>query len=128
MQDLIERIVTATGLDRARAEKALGITLSLLKSQGNAEKVAELFAKLPGADDMAGTHGGSASKGGFLAKLGGGMMGGPLAAITKLSAAGLSMEQIKQLGTVTLDYAKEKAGAQLVKEAAGSIPGLGGYV
>ena len=128
MQDLIERIVTATGLDRARAEKALGITLSLLKSQGNADKVAELFAKLPGADDMADAQGGSASGSGFLAKLGGGMMGGPLAAITKLSAAGLSMEQIKQLGTVTLDYAKEKAGAQLVKEAAGAIPGLGGYV
>jgi hypothetical protein len=60
--------------------------------------------------------------------LAGGMMGGPLAAVTKLSAIGLSMDQIKQLGTITLDYAKEKAGGQLVKEVAGSIPGLSGYV
>mgnify|MGYP000691589331 CR=1 FL=1 len=32
------------------------------------------------------------------------------------------------LGTATVDYAKEKAGPQLVKEVAGSIPGLSGYV
>jgi hypothetical protein len=129
MQDLIDRIVAATGLDAARAEKALGIMLSLVKTQGNQAKVGELFAKLPGAAELASRYGGDgAGKGGLLGMLGGGLMGGPLAAISKLSAAGLSMEQIKQLGTVTLDYAKEKAGAELVKDVAGSIPGLGGYV
>lgn len=129
MQDLIDRIVAATGLDAARAEKALGIMLSLVKTQGNQAKVGELFAKLPGAAELASRHGGDgAGKGGLLGMLGGGLMGGPLAAISKLSAAGLSMEQIKQLGGVTLDYAKEKAGAELVKDVAGSIPGLGGYV
>ena len=61
------------------------------------------------------------------AVLAGGMMGGPLAAISKLTSAGLSMDHIKALGTTTLDYAKEKAGSQLVKEVAGSIPGLSGY-
>jgi hypothetical protein len=129
MQDLIDRIVAATGLDAARAEKALGIMLSLVKTHGNQAKVGELFAKLPGAAELASRHGGDgAGKGGLLGMLGGGLMGGPLAAISKLSAAGLSMEQIKQLGGVTLDYAKEKAGAKLVKDVAGSIPGLGGYV
>ncbi len=123
MQDLIERIVSATGLDRTQAEKALGITLSLLKSEGDAAKVEELFVKLPGAADLAERHGKSATSG-FL----GGLLGGPLAAIGKLKSAGLSMDQIKQLGQVTLDYAKEKAGAKLVKEAAGSIPGLSAYV
>jgi hypothetical protein len=60
--------------------------------------------------------------------LGGGLMGGPLAAISKLSAAGLSMDQVKQVGSLTLDYFKQKAGPELVKEVAGSIPGLSGYV
>jgi hypothetical protein len=55
------------------------------------------------------------------------MMGGPLAAISKLTAVGLSMDQIKSLGVATLDYAREKAGPQLVKDVAGSIPGLSGY-
>jgi hypothetical protein len=60
--------------------------------------------------------------------LGGGMMGGPLAAVTKLTAAGLSMDQIKVLGTTTLGYAKEKAGDDLVKQVASSIPGISGYL
>lgn len=129
MQDLIDRIVAATGLDAGRAEKALGIMLSLVKTQGNQAKVGELFAKLPGAAELAARHGGDgAGRGGLLGLLGGGLMGGPLAAISKLSAAGLSMDQIKMLGTLTLDYAKEQVGAQLVKDVAGSIPGLGGYV
>ena len=38
------------------------------------------------------------------------------------------MDQIKALGTTTLDYAKDKAGPELVKEVAGAIPGLSGYV
>jgi len=129
MQELIDRIGTATGLDGPRAEKAVAIMLSLVKTQGNQAKVGELFAKLPGAAELASRHGGDgAAKGGLLGMLGGGLMGGPLAAISKLSAVGLSMDQIKTLGTLTLDYAKEKAGARLVKDVAGSIPGLSGYV
>jgi hypothetical protein len=129
MQELIARIVTKTGLDPKRAEKALGIMLSLVKSQGNQQKVGELFAKLPGAEELARTHGGDGARGGgLLGMLGGGLMGGPLAAITKLQAAGLNMEQIKQLGSETLGYAKEVAGEDLVKQVASSIPGLGSYV
>ena len=123
MQDLIDRIGAATGLDPAQAEKALGITFSLLQSEGDEAKVEQLFAKLPGAAELAERHGKSA-KSGFL----GGLLGGPMVAIGKLQSAGLNMNQIKQLGQVTLDYAKEKAGSKLVKEAAGSIPGLSGYV
>jgi hypothetical protein len=129
MQELIARIVTKTGLTPERAEKALGIMLSLVKSQGNQQKVGELFALLPGADELARLHGGDGARaGGLLGMLGGGLMGGPLAAISKLQAAGLSMDQIKGLGSETLGYAKEVAGEDLVKQVAGSIPGLGGYV
>lgn len=130
MQELIDRIVTATGLSPDKAQKALGIVLNLIHTQGNQNKVAELFEALPGAADLARDFGtdGAGRGGGLLGMLAGGMMGGPLAAISKLSAVGLSMDQIKVLGTQTLDYAKEKAGPQLVKDVAGSIPGLSGYV
>lgn len=129
MQDLIAKISTATGLSEAKAEQAVGIMLNLVKTQGNQNKVAELFSRLPGAGDLVAKHGGDgAAKGGLLGMLAGGMMGGPLAAVSKLSAVGLSMDQIKGLGTETLNYAKEKAGTPLVKEVAGSIPGLSGYV
>lgn len=131
MQQLIDQIVAATGLPQEKVTKALGIMLNLLQTQGNQNKVGELFDKLPGAAELASEFGGDGAGrggGGLLGMLAGGMMGGPLAAISKLTAAGLSMDQIKELGTLTLDYAKEKAGPQLVKEVAGSIPGLSGYV
>ena len=92
-------ISAATGLAPQKAEQALGIMLNLIKTQGNQNKVAELFAKLPGAAALVARHGGDgASSGGLLGMLAGGMMGGPLAAVTKLSAAGLSMDQIKAAG------------------------------
>jgi len=131
MQELIDRVTAATGLPEETARKALGIVLNLIQTQGNQAKVLELFEKLPGAADLARQQGGDgAGRGGsgLLGMLAGGMMGGPLAAISKLSAAGLSTDQIKALGTTTLDYAKEKTGPQLVREAAGAIPGLSGYV
>jgi hypothetical protein len=131
MQELIDRIVAASGLSPEKAEKGLAIMLNLIQTQGNQNKVRELFDKLPGAAELARTQGGDGAGtggGGLLGMLAGGMMGGPLAAISKLSAAGLSMDQIKVLGTTTLDYAKEMAGGPLVKEVAGSIPGLSGYV
>jgi hypothetical protein len=129
MQELIDRITAATGLTPDKAERALGIMLGLLKTQGNPAKVTELLARLPGAEALAAKFGGDgAAKGGLLGMLGGGLMGGPLAAIAKLTAAGLTMDQIKTLGSLTLGYAKEKAGDALVKDVAGSIPGLSGYV
>ena len=129
MDDLVSRVVTQTGLPRDKAERAIGIMLNLVRNQGEKAKVAELFAKLPGAEDLATRHGGDGAKGGgLLGMLGGGLMGGPLAAVTKLTAAGLSMDQIKVMGSETLAYAREKAGPQLVRDVAGSIPGLSQYV
>ena len=129
MQDLIARVVARTGLDAAKSERAIGIVLHMVKTQGNQAKVAELFAKLPGADDLASQYGGDGARGGgLLGLLGGRLMGGPLAAVSKLQAAGLNMDEIKALGSETLTYAKEKAGDELVRDAAGSIPGLSAYI
>lgn len=129
MQELISRVAAKTGLAEAKAEKAVGIVLSLIRTQGDQRKVGELFARLPGADELALSHGGDGARGGgLLGLLGGGLMGGPLAAVAKLQAAGLSMEEIKGLGQETLAYAREKAGDGLVRDVAGSIPGLSSYV
>jgi hypothetical protein len=131
MQELIGRIITTTGLSEEKATKALGIVLNLIQTQGNQNKVQEFFDKMPGAAELARSQGGDGAGyggGGLLGMLAGGMMGGPLAAISKLTSAGLSMDQVKALGATTLDYAKERAGPQLVRDVAGSIPGLSGYV
>lgn len=129
MQDLVDRIVAKTGLAPDIAEKAIGIMLSLVQNNGDASKVEQLFNAVPGAADLAAAHGGDGAKGGgLLGMLGGGLMGGPLAAITKLQSAGLDMAQVKTLGKETLGYAEEKAGKELVRDVASSIPGLSSYL
>lgn len=129
MQDLINEITAATGLDSTKAEKAVGIVLNLVATQGDKIKVAEMFDKMPGAMELVKTHGGDgAGGGGLMGILAGGMMGGPLAMITKLQSAGLSMDQVKTVGTMSLAYAKKHAGADLVRAAAANIPGLGTYL
>jgi hypothetical protein len=129
MQDLVADIVTKTGLDAARAEKAVGILLNLLITQGDQTKVVDLFAKLPGAEELAKKHGGDgAGGGGLMGILAGGLMGGPLAMITKLQAVGLSTDQIKQVGILTLNHAKSKAGLAAVRAAVANIPGVNTYI
>lgn len=129
MQDLINEITAATGLDSTKAEKAVGIVLNLVATQGDKTKVAEMFDKMPGAIELVKTHGGDgAGGGGLMGILAGGMMGGPLAMITKLQSTGLSIDQVKTVGTMSLAYAKKHAGADLVRAAAANIPGLGTYL
>jgi hypothetical protein len=129
MQDLIDTIVANTGLERPKAERAVGILLNLVATQGDKVKVDLLFEKMPGARELVMTHGGDgAGGGGLMGILAGGMMGGPLAMITKLQATGLSVDQIKQVGTLTLDHAKKVAGADALRAAAGNIPGLSSYI
>ena len=55
-------------------------------------------------------------------------MGAPLVAVGKLQAAGLGMAEIKAAGSEVLAFAREKAGDDLVRDVAGSIPGLSSYV
>ena len=129
MQDLIDRIVEKTGLAPDVAEKATGIMLSLVRTQGDKDKVAQLFDAIPGASELAEQHGSDGARGGgLLGMLGGGLMGGPLAAVSKLQAAGLGMDQIKVLGKETLGYAREQAGEDLVRDVANSIPGISSYL
>jgi hypothetical protein len=129
MQDLITKIVAETGLRPERAEQAVGILLNLLATQGDKAKVTELFTALPGAQDLVLRHGGDgASGGGLMGMLAGGMMGGPLAMITKLQSAGLNTDQIKSVAAMTLQHAMNVAGPERVRAAAANIPGVSGYL
>jgi predicted lipid-binding transport protein (Tim44 family) len=129
MQDLIEKIAATTNISTAKAEAAVGILLNLVATQGNKTKVETLFEKMPGAAELAAKHGGDgAGGGGLMGILAGGLMGGPLAMITKLQSIGLNMEQVKQIGTLTLAHAKKKAGIKAVRDAAANIPGLNTYI
>src|SRR6266540_834046 len=101
MDDLIERLVARTGVERPVAEKAVGIILDFLVQEGPAEKVPELLAKLPGAERLLALEGSESSSA---------AMGGIMGAANRLMAAGLSMAQVQTITREVVAYAREKAG------------------
>jgi hypothetical protein len=121
MDELIERLVANVGVDRAVAEKAIGIILAFLINEGPADKVQALMDRLPGA--KAAVQNATNSAGGM-----GGLMGGVMGVGTKLMAAGLGMGQMQSVTREIIGFAREKAGEDVVGEIVGAIPGLGQFV
>ena len=50
MDELIERLAAKVGIDRAVAEKTIGIILDFLRNEGPSDKVQTLIDSIPGAD------------------------------------------------------------------------------
>ncbi len=130
MDELIERLVANLGVDRAAAEKAVGVILDFLVREGPADKVRPLLAKLPGADALMQTaasesaDGLGAGAGGLL----GGSMGGVMGAGMRMMAVGLSMGQVQGVAREVLAYSREKAGDDVIGETIAAIPGLAQFV
>lgn len=120
MEELVQRLVAATGVDSAVAEKAIGIILDFLSKEAP-DKVAPLIAAMPGAEAL---RAAAQSEGGGL--LGG--MGGIMGAANRLMGAGLSMGQVQSVTREVVAYAREKAGEDTVGEIVGAIPGLSQFV
>ena len=121
MDELIGRIVANVGVDRAAAEKAVGIILQFLLKEGPADKVRNLLDKLPGADAAIAAAPGDSGSGGIFG-------GGVMAAGSRMMSVGLSMGQIQAVTRETISYAREKVGEDAVGEIVGAIPGLGQFV
>jgi hypothetical protein len=127
MEDLIQRVSAAAGIELPLAAKATGIILAFLQKEGPSEQVAEITAKLPGAQDLIDR---TANEGGEGTMLGGlmGMGGGLMGLAGKLTDAGLGMSQMQAVGKEIFAYARAKAGEDVVGEVVGAIPGLSQFV
>ena len=128
MEELIQRISAASGMDVDMTRKAVGIILSFLQKEAPAENVATMFEAMPGAQELAAEHG-EEGGGGLLGALGGMMGGGGLMALAgKLTSAGLSMDQMQTLGKELFAYGRETAGEDTMGAIVGAVPGLGQFV
>jgi len=123
MDELIGRLVAEIGIDRAAAEKAVGIILDFLVKEGPADKVQPLLAMLPGAEALA-QKAASEGGGGLL----GGAMGGVMGAGMRMMSAGLSMGQVQSVTRAVIAYTREKAGEDAIGEIVAAIPGLSQFV
>ena len=126
MEELIGRITAKVGVDESTARNAVRIILSFLYQEGDRDKVVALAERIPGAEayidpteeDSSATLGG----------LGGLMGGGAMAVLGKLQGLGLGMGEIQGVTQETIDFARERGGADLVNGIVGSIPGLSQFV
>jgi len=125
MDELIGRLVAETGIDRATAEKAVGIILDFLVKEGPADKVQPLLAKLPGAEALMQK---AAGESGGLGGLMGGAMGGVMGAGMRMMSAGLSMGQVQSVTRAVIAYTRDKAGEDAVGAIVAAIPGLAQFV
>lgn len=122
MAELVDRIATRAGIDRAVAEKAAGIVLNFLAKEGPADKVSALLARLPDSEQL--LQAARASNGGGLFSGMGGIMG----VGTQLMGAGLDMTQIQTITRELMTYCREQGAGDTLTEIAAGIPGLSQFV
>jgi hypothetical protein len=124
MDELIARLVADVGIDRATAEKAVGIILEFLVKEGPADKVQPLLTKLPGAEAVTQRAATESDSAGLMA----GAMGGVMGAGMRMMSAGLSMGQVQSVTRAVIAYTREKAGEDAVGEIVAAVPGLSQFV
>ena len=122
MDELIARLVANVGVDRATAEKAVGIILDFLSKEGPPDKVQTLIDKMPGAQALLHAEQASGSSGGMFS------MGGIMGAGTRMMSAGLSMGQVQSVTKEVIAFSREKVGEEAIGEIVGAIPGLSQFV
>ncbi|MBR1222646.1 DUF2267 domain-containing protein [Bradyrhizobium sp. U87765 SZCCT0131] len=117
MDELIEQLSAKVGIDRAVAEKTIGIILSFLRTEGPADKVQALIDKIPGADAVIAASGGTSKLSGFF---GGGLMalGG------KLMGLGLGMGEIQDVARELFRFGRDRVGMDTIDDIIAGTPGL----
>lgn len=117
MDELIDVLTAKVGIDRAVAEKTIGIILNFLRNEGPADKVQALIDSIPGGSAAVAD---SESSGGI-----GGLMGGGLMALGgKLMALGLGMGEIQSVARELFKFGREKIGTDKMGEIVAETPGL----
>ena len=127
MEELIDRVSTAAGIEPETAQKAIGIILNFLQKEGPADEVNKVMEALPGAREAAAgaavDEGQSGGGGGLLGGLMGGG-GGLMGLASQLTGIGLGMGEMQTVGKEVFAFARERVGEDTVGAIAGAIPGM----
>ena len=117
MDELIDRLATKAGIEKAVAEKTVGAILGFLRKEGPTNHVQALLDKIPGAETAIADAG---SNSGFAGMLGGGVM----ALGAKLMGFGLGMGDIQTIGRELFSFGRDKIGADDMNAIIAGTPGL----
>ena len=117
MNELVEQLAAKAGIDRAVAEKAIGIILGFLRKEGPSDKVQALIDRIPGAESAVEA---SSNGGGLSALMGGGLM----ALGSMLMGLGLGMNEIQNVARELFKFGRDRIGADQMGEIIAGTPGL----
>lgn len=126
IEDLINRVAAAAGIDSELASKAIGMILGFLQKEGPAEQVQQMLAALPGSTNL--IEQASGGGGGLMGMVGGLMGGGIMGLGANLMGAGLDMGQISSVGKELIAFGREHAGEDVMGQIVGGTPGLSQFV
>jgi hypothetical protein len=127
LNSVISEVATVTGLDSVAASKATGIILSVIQQEVDPSVASQVFAKLPGATELAQANVVTAG-GGMFGGLLGGILGNKVGVLavgySALQSTGLSISQIETAGMKLMSYVQANAGPNLANQVASSLPGI----
>src|SRR5262249_10677398 len=121
MDELVDQVVGNVGIDRSIAERAVGIILDFLATEGPTDQVQTLLERLPGAAEAMAS---AREEGGGQSASAGGIMG----VGSRLMSAGLDMGEIQGVARELIAYARNKAGDHAVNAIVDAIPGLSQFI
>ena len=117
MDELVDQLAAKAGIDKAVAEKTIGIILGFLRKEGPADQVQTLIDKISGAENAVE----AASKGAGLSAL---MGGGLMALGSRLMALGLGMGEIQNIARELFKFGRDRIGADQMGKIIAGTPGL----
>ena len=116
MDELVEQLAAKAGIDRAVAEKTIGIILGFLRTEGPSE-VQVLIDKIPGAESAVEASNKSSGLSG--------LMGGGLMALgSRLMGLGLGIGEIQNVARELFKFGRDRIGADQMGEIISGTPGL----
>lgn len=129
MQDFIKMVVDNLGTNEQTARSATGGLLGLIQQHADKSDADELIGKLPGAADLLKetSGGGGGLLGGIASQLGsaiGGGAGSALSVAGVLQGSGLDSGMIGKFVPLFFNFAKQKAGQELIGRLLSKIPHL----
>src|ERR1700712_2271882 len=110
MDELVEQLAAKAGIDRAVAEKTVGIILGFLRKEGPSDKVQVLIDQIPGAESAVEASNKSSGLSGLM---GGGLM-----------ALGLGISEIQNVARELFKFGRDRIGADQMGEIISGTPGL----
>ena len=117
MNELVEQLAAKAGIDRAVAEKTIGIILGFLRKEGPSDKVQALIDQIPGAESAVEAANNSSGLSGL-------MDGGLMALGSRLMGLGLGIGEIQNVARELFKFGRDRIGADQMGEIISGTPGL----